>query len=65
MAMMTTHTLHKVEDLCLELRELCVVVNKAIKADRIVAITGNKDTAALRRKSMDLTRLLADLRQGR
>ena len=58
-------TLHSVEDLCLEVHVLCVSVDKTIKTDRIVALNGNKETASLRRKSMDLTRLLADLRQGR
>jgi len=42
--------------------------NKAIerlKADKYASIIGAKETAAARRASMDLTRALADLRQGR
>lgn len=36
-----------------------------IKSDKYATITGSKETAALRRASMDLTRLLALLRKPR
>lgn len=40
-------------------------MRKALKGDPDVAVCGCKESAALRRISLDLTRALADLRQGR
>ena len=36
-----------------------------LKSDKYALITGSRETASCRRASMDLTRTLADLRQGR
>uniref|UniRef100_A0A6H1Z7V8 Uncharacterized protein n=1 Tax=viral metagenome TaxID=1070528 RepID=A0A6H1Z7V8_9ZZZZ len=40
-------------------------MKKRFKRDGFAQITGCKEAAALRRISLDLTRALADLRQGR
>lgn len=36
---------------------------REIRTDKFVLITGNKEIAAMRRSSMDLTRALAELRK--
>ena len=37
---------------------------KKVRADTMVLITGCKETAALKRASMDLSRILAELRKA-
>ena len=70
---MKTETLKELTELCDELKEL---INKSIDEQanatdwngrplRMDCLQGGKNSASIKRKSMDLTRKLADLRQGR
>lgn len=72
---MKTETLKELTRLCDELKEL---INKSINEQanatgwngkplnyRMDYLQGGKNSASIKRKSMDLTRKLADLRQGR
>lgn len=73
---MRLETVTRVQDLCAEVADLANEVSATIRDEYryrgTIARTedaythgGYRETAALRRRSMDLTRTLADLRQGR
>jgi len=50
-----------------ELQEFAYALSRAkhdFEDNNLAYITGTKNTAALRRKSMDLTRALAEMRKG-
>lgn len=44
---------------------LAEIAEAEYRTKSLVSITGNKHTGAAKRASMDLTRVLADFRQGR
>lgn len=60
---MNKSNIRKVRDLCIEVRELCGDVTRELGEDHCYII-GTPKSAELRRRSMDLTRALADMRKA-
>ena len=62
---MTLKHLREVHDLCREVKALCAEVESAKREaeDAAMYFSAPKLTGALRRRSLDLTRALADLRR--
>ena len=55
----------KAQQFAREFDRRAAALREKYEEDSLASLLGSKESSALRRTSMDLTRVLADLRQGR